>query len=540
MPVPRQAAAHAGAALDRVLARGRGALGVDRVALVLREGDALLLAAGDPGAEEIAPRVLEAERTVVVRDHASAAGAPVLAGEQLRGALCAWSADFDHEYSEADLELLGDLAGVCGDLLDRDAARTRLDAAVQAGVEALTGLLGVRGGAMPRASGEVTELARRVADKLSEASPASAGPLRDLLHEHGLARPAAPNRFARRATPQPAGAPRQALAGAIQPLERLPALSESRDRLLALLREERAPVGEIVHTVESDIALVIAVLRAANLAVPRPGPGIASVPEAVRVLDKRALTYIVSRIPAVDFFQRSPGWRVPTERFRLHAVSVQNAAGRLADEVGHEDPDELAVAALLHDVGKLVLVEAYDGYPDRVHAGAATPEDRVRAERRELGVDHAMVGGVLVRRWGLPGRLGAAIERHHASDAEGTAALPRLADLLAHYGHGRAIDPGALLQASRRVGLQPHALRRVMYELPGPGSPRRAREASPLTPKELQALRGLAEGKLYKEIAASLGVTTSTIRSHLHAAYRKMGASDRAQAVLIAAERGWL
>src|SRR3954454_23702654 len=345
MPVPRQAAAHAGAALDRVLARGRGALGVDRVALMLREGDALLLAAGDPGAEDIARRVLEAERTVVVRDLTSSGGAPVFAGDELRGALCACSADAAREFGEADLELLGDLAGVCGDLLDRDAARRRLDAAVQAGVEALTGLLGVRGGAMPRASGEVTELARRVADKLSEASPASAGPLRDLLHEHGLARPAAPNRFARRATPQPAGAPRQALAGAIQPLERLPALSESRDRLLALLREERAPVGEIVHTVESDIALVIAVLRAANLAVPRPGPGIASVPEAVRVLDKRALTYIVSRIPAVDFFQRSPGWRVPTERFRLHAVAVQNAAGRLADEVEHEDPDELAGAA---------------------------------------------------------------------------------------------------------------------------------------------------------------------------------------------------
>ena len=52
--------------------------------------------------------------------------------------------------------------------------------------------------------------------------------------------------------------------------------------------------------------------------------------------------------------------------------------------------------------------------------------------------------------------------------------------------------------------------------------------------------RGLSEGKLYKEIAIGLGVTTSTVRSHLHAAYRKMGAADRAQAVLIATERGWL
>ena len=37
-------------------------------------------------------------------------------------------------------------------------------------------------------------------------------------------------------------------------------------------------------------------------------------------------------------------------------------------------------------------------------------------ERRELGVDHALVGGVLARRWGLPNRLASAIERHHSDD----------------------------------------------------------------------------------------------------------------------------
>ena len=538
MPAPRSATALGSAALDRVLARARVALDADRVALVLREGDALLLAAGDPGAENVATRVLDAGRTVVLRDDASAAGAPVLDEGVLRGALCACSRDVAREFDETDLELLGDLAGVAGDVLGHASARTRLDTAVQAGVEALGGLLGLRGGALPRGATEVVELARRVADRLADASPETADDVRELLREHGVARPAPGSRFARPAAPT--APPRQALASAFERLERLPALAEPRDRLLALLGEERPPIGEIVHTIESDIALVIGVLRAANLVAARPGPGIASIPDAVRSLDPRGLEVLVSRIPAVDFFQRSPGWRTPAERFRLHAVAVQSAAARLCEELGHENADELAVAALLHDVGKLVLVDAYPGYPERVHGGATTPEERLRAERRELGIDHALVGGVLVRRWGLPSQLGTAIERHHAPDAEGTAALLRLADLLAHYAHGRPIDPSALLHASRRAGLAPQALRRVMYELPGGGGRRRAREPSPLTPKELEALRGLAEGKLYKEIAAALGVTTSTIRSHLHAAYRKMGASDRAQAVLIAAERGWL
>ena len=188
-----------------------------------------------------------------------------------------------------------------------------------------------------------------------------------------------------------------------------------------------------------------------------------------------------------------------------------------------------------------MLGHAYPGYPAEVHAGARTPDERVRAERRALGIDHALVGGVLLRRWGLPGSLARAVERHHTDDAEPEAALVRLADMLAHNAQGAPIDPQRLLEASRHVGLTSAALRAVMYELPTSGmARRRSAEPCPLTDKELQALRGLAEGKVYKEIATDLGIATSTVRSHLHKTYKKVGASDRAQAVLMATENGWI
>ena len=37
-----------------------------------------------------------------------------------------------------------------------------------------------------------------------------------------------------------------------------------------------------------------------------------------------------------------------------------------------------------------------------------------------------------------------------------------------------------------------------------------------------------------------LNIAVSTVRSHLHKTYKKIGAADRAQAVLMATERGWL
>jgi DNA-binding NarL/FixJ family response regulator len=67
-----------------------------------------------------------------------------------------------------------------------------------------------------------------------------------------------------------------------------------------------------------------------------------------------------------------------------------------------------------------------------------------------------------------------------------------------------------------------------------------ATEPCPLSPRELDALRGLADGRVYKQIAAEMGLSASTVRTHLHNVYRKIGAADRAQAVLAARDRGWI
>jgi DNA-binding NarL/FixJ family response regulator len=166
----------------------------------------------------------------------------------------------------------------------------------------------------------------------------------------------------------------------------------------------------------------------------------------------------------------------------------------------------------------------------------------VAAERRELGVDHALVGGVLARRWNLPKMVASVIERHHADDCQGETALVRLADMLAHYSLGSAVSPAELLKVGRLVGVSPVQLRTVLYDLPlsGAGQRPRAVDPCPMSSRELEVVRRLARGMVYKQIAGELNLSTSTIRTHLHNIYGKLGARDRAQAVLIATERGWI
>ena len=152
-----------------------------------------------------------------------------------------------------------------------------------------------------------------------------------------------------------------------------------------------------------------------------------------------------------------------------------------------------------------------------------------------------MIGGVLLRRWRLPQVIARAVERHHSADADGEAAILSLADGLTRYELGESVRPAELEVAASRVGLDLAALESLMYRLPDRGERRRRAVAkSPLSNQEREVLKGLAASKVYKEIAHDLGIAASTVRSHLHNVYAKLGAADRAQAVLIASREGWI
>jgi putative nucleotidyltransferase with HDIG domain len=328
------------------------------------------------------------------------------------------------------------------------------------------------------------------------------------------------------------------LADAFDAVSRMPVLAESRRRLLVASEDGAQSTGELADAVESDVGLTIAVMRAATGADGQAADG-GGVRQAIEALSPAGLRAVGASIETYDPFEAPSAWAERQERFRRHAVATRHAADRIAELARLNARDELAVAALLHDVGRRVLAELYGDFelddPD------ATPDERVRRERRELGIDHALVGAVLVRRWSMPPSIAMAVERHHSPQAQGNAAAIRLADLVVHYASGEPAPPEALTRAADALGLDRDRLAPLLYDFPHAGAPRRrASDPCPLSVREVDALRGLAEGKVYKQIAQELSLSVSTIRTHLHNVYRKIGAVDRAQAVLIARDHGWI
>lgn len=62
----------------------------------------------------------------------------------------------------------------------------------------------------------------------------------------------------------------------------------------------------------------------------------------------------------------------------------------------------------------------------------------------------------------------------------------------------------------------------------------------PLSPRELQILRGLAAGDSGAEIGRRLHIAEPTVKTHSTALYAKLGARNRCHAVAIGYEQGLL
>jgi DNA-binding response OmpR family regulator len=82
-------------------------------------------------------------------------------------------------------------------------------------------------------------------------------------------------------------------------------------------------------------------------------------------------------------------------------------------------------------------------------------------------------------------------------------------------------------------------LARVKVHL-GELGPPKGDAPNPMTARELEVLGLLGNGKTYKQVARALDLSQSTVRNHLHNVYHKLNVVDRAQAVIVSRENGWI
>lgn len=103
-------------------------------------------------------------------------------------------------------------------------------------------------------------------------------------------------------------------------------------------------------------------------------------------------------------------------------------------------------------------------------------------------------------------------------------------------------DPDSLVRAIHAVHagdtiMSPNVAQKMLQTFGGAGTPG-SRLAPPLTQRELEVIRTLAQGKSDRQIAQSLQISEKTVRNHTSSIYRKLHIFDRTQAVIYAIREG--
>jgi NarL family two-component system response regulator YdfI len=88
--------------------------------------------------------------------------------------------------------------------------------------------------------------------------------------------------------------------------------------------------------------------------------------------------------------------------------------------------------------------------------------------------------------------------------------------------------------ANGLAAIDPHELEALLATSPGPAMA----ETGPLTPREMEVLRLMAEGAANKIIAWKLGISEHTAKFHVASILSRLNAGTRAEAVALGVKRG--
>ena len=189
-------------------------------------------------------------------------------------------------------------------------------------------------------------------------------------------------------------------------------------KLLTLLKDEKTSNAQIEQILRYEPGLTANILKLTNSAFFGLPTKIGSIRQAILLIGWKKLVQIVlaSCVSAI-IDKPVQGYDLSAGDLWRHSVAVSVASEILVKELKLSVPEEVFTAALLHDVGKMVLgryvkedIAVIDGEEMQ-----DVPFEQV--ERSMFGIDHAEIGANILRRWSFPPAMISAVRWHHDPDA---------------------------------------------------------------------------------------------------------------------------
>ena len=207
-------------------------------------------------------------------------------------------------------------------------------------------------------------------------------------------------------------------------------------RLLGMLNDGNSEPADIEKHLQVDQVLVAKLLGMVNSPFYGLSRQVRSIREAIVVLGFRGLRSLLLASSTAKFLDRDLGGYGHDQHGLLkHSFCVASAARSLAQftHQGQDLSEELFIAGLLHDIGKMLLAPYLLQHHLDPHQVATAI---VATECATIGIDHTEAGALVAAKWNLSPLVQEVIKHHHDDETpqihKTAFALVRLADALAH------------------------------------------------------------------------------------------------------------
>jgi diguanylate cyclase (GGDEF)-like protein len=200
----------------------------------------------------------------------------------------------------------------------------------------------------------------------------------------------------------------------------LPTLSPVVEKVLQRVNDEKVSIKELSEIIKNDVSLSFKILKVVNSAFYGFPRKIATLTQAMVILGLSAVKNLALSMSILEIFVQESskvkggkGFRVFWERSLFSAV----AARRLAILLKTRNEEEVFIAALLQDIGILLLIKHLpEDYAQVMEEAQRSAGDLVSLEEAHFGINHAVLGEFLANKWRLPRSLTIPILRHHNPD----------------------------------------------------------------------------------------------------------------------------
>lgn len=182
---------------------------------------------------------------------------------------------------------------------------------------------------------------------------------------------------------------------------------------MRLTNDLQSNVTEIARVLSADQSLTAKVLKLANSPYYGRSSSVKTLHEAVMVLGFREVRSLVIATSAHEMYT-SERDNVSATKLWRHSLSSAIAARQIAKHIVYPAPDEAYVAALLHDVGKLVMLQQVPEWYLKIISEVEKRGCSFRSiEKRILRFDHCDIASVLLGEWSFPDEIIRAASKHH-------------------------------------------------------------------------------------------------------------------------------